>query len=283
MNHLITSQLVEAHQHCPREAYFLLRGNPEPHPHEYEMVVEERAAKRRIVHLATVPGQHDRASRPPDTSVAVSAGDLQATCDVPTQGPNRGQREPHLVIGTERPTSSNKVRLAFAGYALGQGSDRRPDFGVIVPFAGEPKRVNLDPLYAGISKTVETLREWTRHAPPEPALIMGKQCQTCQFHDHCISEAERTNSLYLLDRMTPKVAAKYQKKGIFTLTQLSYVYRPRRRKQKPRASKVRLYPDFPTAISCGMSDLIGVAGSFIGCEGRWESAQGYRDRRRSGK
>lgn len=43
--------------------------------------------------------------------------------------------------------------------------------------------------------------------------------------------AEKSDSLYLLDKMTPKVAAKYQKKGIFTLTQLSYVYRPQRRRK----------------------------------------------------
>ena len=61
---------------------------------------------------------------------------------------------------------------------------------------------------------------------------MGKQCQTCEFRDHCCAEAEKADSLYLLDKMTPKVAAKYQKKGIFTLTQLSYVYRPRRRPKK---------------------------------------------------
>ena len=48
MSHLITSQLVAAYQQCPRKAFFLLRGSPEPHPHEYEVVVEERAAKRRI-------------------------------------------------------------------------------------------------------------------------------------------------------------------------------------------------------------------------------------------
>ena len=35
----------------------------------------------------------------------------------------------------------------------------------------------------------------------------------------------------------------------------------------------RLYPTFPTGISCGMIDLIGVVRSFIECEGRWESAQ----------
>ena len=224
MSHLITSQLVEAYQQCPRKAFFLLRGSPEPHPHEYEIVVEERAAKRRIAYLA------DLALQKP---VVISADDLQATCDALTHGKKRGQREPHLVIGTETPSPLDKARLAFAGYALGQESRHRPSFGVIVPFTGDPKRVKLDPLYSGISKSVDRLREWTRQLPSDPpACVMGKQCQTCEFRDHCHAEAEKADSLYLLDKMTPKVAAKYQKKGIFTLTQLSYVYRPRRRPKK---------------------------------------------------
>ena len=126
------------------------------------------------------------------------------------------------MIGTESPSPLDKARLAFAGYALGQESRHRSSFGVIVPFTGDTRRVKLDPLYPGISKAVEKLREWTRQLPSEPpACVMGKQCQTCEFRDHCRAEAEKSDSLYLLDKMTPKVAAKYQRKGIFTLTQLS--------------------------------------------------------------
>jgi len=67
MSHLITSQLVESYQQCSRKAFFLLRGSPEPHPHEYEIVVEERAAKRRATYSVK--------------PVVISAADLQATCD----------------------------------------------------------------------------------------------------------------------------------------------------------------------------------------------------------
>jgi len=60
---------------------------------------------------------------------------------------------------------------------------------------------------------------------------MGKHCLTCEFQEHCSAEAERTDSLFLLDKMTPKLVAKYNKKGILTLTQISYVFRPRRRRK----------------------------------------------------
>jgi predicted RecB family nuclease len=230
MSFLITSQLVEARQQCHRKAFLLVHGSPEPHLHEYEIVVEERAAKRRIAYLA---GHKEGALQSPNPPIVISAGDLQATCDALAHGKKRGQQEPHLVVGTETPSSLDKARLAFVGYVIGQESHHRPSFGVIVPFTGDPKRVKLDPLYLGVSKVVDVLREWARQLPPEPpALIIGKQCQTCAFRDHCRTEAEHSDSLYLLDKMTLKLAAKYHKKGIFTLTQLSYVYRPRRRPKK---------------------------------------------------
>ena len=97
-----------------------------------------------------------------------------------------------------------------------------------------------------MKKAINRLRGLVNDAPAEaPPLNLGKHCLTCEFRDHCVAEAERTDSLFLLDKMTPKLAAKYQKKGIFTLTQLSYVYRPRRRRKK--AGKV------PYAVQCRTS------------------------------
>ena len=231
MSHLITSQLVDAHQHCLRRAFFFLRGTPEPQPHEYEMAIQYRAAKRRISYFAADSATKGRTAQRSESPVVISVGDLQATCDAVTPRRKRGEREPLRVIGTETPTNLDKTHLAFAGYALGE-DERRPSFGVVVPFAGDLKRVKLGPLYSGIPKIVESLREWTRQLPLDPpALVMGKQCQTCEYRDHCRAEAEESDSLFLLDKMTSKVAAKYQKKGIFTLTQLSYVFRPRRRRK----------------------------------------------------
>ena len=37
MSFLITSQLVEARQQCPRKAFFFLKGSPEPHLHDYPL------------------------------------------------------------------------------------------------------------------------------------------------------------------------------------------------------------------------------------------------------
>ncbi len=220
MNLLITSQLVAAAWHCPRKAYFLLRGIPEPRPHEYDQIVKERTVRNPCL-----------SSSDKDACPAIVAGDLVAECDA-VEGSSRGKREPHLAVGTPTPTPSDKLRLGFAGYVLGEQSRSRPSSGALLLFGEPPKRVKLEPLYPAVEKAVKQLRILASDLPVDPPpLNIGGHCQTCEFRDHCMAEVERTDSLFLLEKMTPKLVAKYHKKGIFTLTQLSYVYRPRRRKK----------------------------------------------------
>ncbi len=47
-------------------------------------------------------------------------------------------------------------------------------------------------------------------------------------------QAEKEDNLSLLDRMTPKLMRKYHDKGIFTVRQLSHIYKPRRSRKKAR-------------------------------------------------
>ncbi|HLG36814.1 MAG TPA: IS66 family transposase, partial [Nitrososphaera sp.] len=84
---------------------------------------------------------------------------------------------------------------------------------------------------------IKTLRQWTGSAPSTPPpVILNKHCPTCQFRKGCLEHAEKDDDLSLLDRITPKTIRQYHKKGIFTVTQLSYVFKPRRsRKRRTKA------------------------------------------------
>jgi hypothetical protein len=103
MDYLISSQLVEAYQQCPREAFFLLRGIHKPQRHEYEIAVQERTQKRRTTYPAADSEITGRTAHRPLSPVVVSVGDLQATCDAVAHGKKRGEQEPYLVIGTRTP------------------------------------------------------------------------------------------------------------------------------------------------------------------------------------
>lgn len=248
MDHHITSDLVVAYSRCQRKASLMLRGRIKGTQHEYDSILEERAAANRSCYISTLPnGQLDPRFAKKDIvqflqkdtpSCTIFADDLVATCDAllkpKRESPGAHARvEPHVVIGTQSVTDDQKLRLAFAGYVVGQTSRYRPSIGLIVPLTGSPKQIRLEPLYLKVRPIINDLREQIRKPLSKPpAACLNKHCATCQFRDYCVHEAEKGDSLSLLERMTPKLIRRYQRKGIFTVTQLSYLYKPRRRRKK---------------------------------------------------
>lgn len=68
----------------------------------------------------------------------------------------------------------------------------------------------------------------------EPSLILNKHCLVCEYRTTCKEKAKADDNMSLLDRATSKIIGKYNKKGIFTIQQLSYLYKPRRRKKRTK-------------------------------------------------
>jgi len=62
-----------------------------------------------------------------------------------------------------------------------------------------------------------------------PQLILNNHCQVCEFRHRCIQQATSEDNLSLLHGMTEKQIAKYNRRGILTVSQLSYIYRARRK------------------------------------------------------
>lgn len=98
---------------------------------------------------------------------------------------------------------------------------------------GKNHRVRLENGYKDIKKSIKIIENWFKKSTSEhPALILNKNCQSCQFQQICQQQAEKEGNLSLLDRMSAKAIQKYNKRGIFTIQQLSYLFKPRRRHKK---------------------------------------------------
>lgn len=70
-----------------------------------------------------------------------------------------------------------------------------------------------------------------------PAFYKIPHCAACQFKNDCYKKLKEKDCISLLPGVTPKVLAKYHNKGVSTITQLSYLFKPRRRKTpNPRSS-----------------------------------------------
>ena len=67
-----------------------------------------------------------------------------------------------------------------------------------------------------------------------PDLVLNRHCAECEFQARCRKLAVEKDDLSLLANMSAKERQKLRSKGIFTVTQLSYTFRPRRRPKRLR-------------------------------------------------
>ena len=244
----ITPDTAAAYCLCKRKAFLLLRGEECEVSHHYVLLMEAQAAaslktfidssERAGLSIQYCNGAEPTGKADVLAQVSLRADDLHATADalVSLEKPvGKGQPtyEPHLAIGSHSIAKADKIRLAFIGHVLGIGHRRRPHTGVIINAAGDAQRIKLAKLVAYLEPVIDTLKGWkAAPATTPPPILLNDHCPICPFKKKCLEQAEKDDSLTLLDRMTPKVMRKYHKKGIFTITQLSYLFKPRRQRKK---------------------------------------------------
>ena len=78
-------------------------------------------------------------------------------------------------------------------------------------------------------------------APPPPDLVLNRHCGECEFRDRCRKLAQEKDDLSLLGGMNAKERQELRSRGIFTVTQLSYTFRPRRRPKKLRNKREKYH------------------------------------------
>jgi predicted RecB family nuclease len=182
-------------------------------------------------------------------AATLRAQDLEAYCDVLTPvapgAAARGQRyEPTLVVGTHTIGEDQRLALLFIGAVLGQLQPAPPAAGTIISLGEQAQRVALDTHYRRLAPILETVRAWRVASPADPPpVVLNRHCPQCQFRAGCAAQAERDDDLSLLGRMTPKARQRYHDRGIFTVRQLSYCFKPRRRRRPTPKAPVHHQPE----------------------------------------
>jgi predicted RecB family nuclease len=127
--------------------------------------------------------------------------------------------------------ASQQLLLTFGGYVLHLLRDDYPSTGIVVHGTQCLVRsVYLTPKYRKV-ELIATALTAKRQVP----LILNKNCGNCEFQSRCFAEAKKQDNLTLLNGMTEKSVRQYARKGIFTVTQLSYTFHPRRQSKRAKA------------------------------------------------
>ena len=140
------------------------------------------------------------------------------------------------MVGSHTIKKEHRLEIFFVSYVLELVQEKRPVSGCIIGMDGKSHRVKLENSSKTLNPFLEPLQEWVAEETPEPpSLILNKKCPTCQFHDMCREKAVQEDNLSLLDGIsTQKAINQYEKKGLFTVKQLSYTFKPRKRKKRTK-------------------------------------------------
>ncbi len=175
-------------------------------------------------------------------------GDLKVYADVLTKVEElSSQRKynytPTLVVGIHKINKEQKFQLAFIGHVLSKFQKVKPTIGIIVGCGDKKHKIRLESLYKEVEQILRKLRSWISSSVQEaPPIILNKYCPYCQFQKMCEVKAAEQNYLSLLKGMNEKEVLAQNKKGIFTVTQLSYTYRPRKRRKGKNIQPPKYYP-----------------------------------------
>jgi predicted RecB family nuclease len=269
----ITPDVAVAYTLCPRKAYLLLCTDEQGAPHDYPRILAADQRRNQASYLNGLKQRHGDELGDGGTLLRPSGGplfagilktlDCEAYCDSLTPPlrvtAGRGQQyEPTLVSGTHKITQEQRLSLLFIAYALGQVQCAPPSAGAIVGLDGRVHKVLLDHRrYAELEGIIDTLRTWTRTPSADaPPVVLDKHCPLCPFRVDCRAKAEHDDDLGLLERMTPRARQRYRDHGIFSVKQLSYVFRPRRKgKPSPKSPVKHLFELQALALRTGKTYL----------------------------
>jgi len=249
----LTSAFFEAFLKCPTKCYLRSTGQAGSGNAYAEWVREQHdayrgeAANRLIaglpeaeVAVAPSAGEDLKAAKwRRALNLPVQAGDIESRLHaverVPSQGRGRAaQFIPVRFIFFNKLTKEDRLLAAFDALVLSEMVGQEVGASKIVHGDGYATlKVKVASLLGTVRKLNGKMSVLLASGSP-PDLILNRHCGECEFRDSCRQKAVEQDDLSLLTGMSAKERQTLRSKGIFTVTQLSYTFRPRRRPKRLR-------------------------------------------------
>src|SRR6516164_9235838 len=135
---------------------------------------------------------------------------------------------PIRFVANEKLSASDRLMLAFDAFAFSRATSKLPAAGKIVHGSRySTVRVPLAKLLVRVRSVLEKIA--SEATKPPSLVVLNRHCTECEFQTQCRQIAREKDDLSLLPTISDNQRKKFHEKGIFTVTQLSYTFRPRKR------------------------------------------------------
>lgn len=247
----LTNEVLEARLKCRYKAHLKMAGE-QGSPHDYELLLIESRGQVRAAARAKLLARHAGQDVPtgvPLTADLLGKGlpllldtvyeddDLCVRFDALLRDGDSRQYIPVIFSESEKTTADMRLLLGLYGAILAGVQGKEPASGIL--FHGlvcQERKVKLVGAHHQARRLLREVKE-ARTGPP-PRLLLNGHCHVCEFHQRCQTNAAAKDDLSLLRGIGEKEVEQYGKRGIFTVTQLSFTFRPPRRTKKQEERKV---------------------------------------------
>jgi predicted RecB family nuclease len=245
----ITAAVFSAFIKCPTKAHLLVTGESPPGTFfaniETHISSLYKAGAKRCLRIGAGAAElldFGQLWRSPDcTTITYDVDCETAIYDfaLPQRPRGRQPRKPKpsdafvpvLLSPWDKADVSSSLIVSFGALALSQATGTLAETGRLIYGEGHRRKtVTIRDHLARTHQIIEAIGS-TRRGQDPPPLVLNRHCAVCDFLPRCRNLAVERDDLSLLNAMTGKERAKSNAKGILTVTQLSYGYRPRRRKR----------------------------------------------------
>jgi len=206
MEKIISTDIVIAYFHCPRKAFLLTSGEQGAEV-EYISILNEQMDSQKARYINGI--------KPTKANVQISK---------PNDLRNGGSILENVTLKSENLEARCNILIRDSKAISQKKTNYEPTVFIGTHNIGKEHK-----------KIVSPLQEWSSFPVSQPpAIILNKHCVYCQFQKSCRSRAEESDNLSQLSEMNVRKIKQYEKKGIFTIKQLSYSFKPRRLKKRAR-------------------------------------------------
>jgi len=150
-----------------------------------------------------------------------------------TSKPGNYSYIPIIIIPDEKNIPS-KIKILIAGIVkvLNEIQEEQTENGMILK-SNTKTTVKSDLYIKEFSKTLKLIK-----SNISPDIFLNKNCNTCEFYNLCYEKASNADKLCILRGMPKKTIVNLNKKGIFTIHQFSFTFKPKKKQKSVSGIKL---------------------------------------------
>ena len=146
---------------------------------------------------------------------------------------------PILLNHNEKILKVNLEKLAIISILMGRIQNKVPEYGKIIYGSNNKiKKVRIETHLKQAQKFDNEIIDLKEHDYLDH-FRLTKHCSICEFYDNCYKKAVAEDNISLLSGLSKKELERQNAKGIFTVNQYSYTFRPRKRRKRPKNNKLQ--------------------------------------------